>query len=1430
MESDGESEAEASTVTGTVSRTTSTLHSRHERDYDPTYSPLQRATHARNAGRVRVMKLEDTGDEEYGTGMGVGLGLAPSESFNHHSHHVRAQSAPRLSLTQMNASQPTPTSNGVEKGAEAVPPPPDKVGWLYKRGNYNQSWKKRWFVLRYQTLKYFKSPSDSKPKGFISLSAAVLTPGTSEKMRRLHGFEISSQKYTRVFVIHAENESEMNAWMHCLQANIDYVRQVIEREKTLKQAAGANKGLNVNTDAKGGQQVHPFSATHATQHKILPPEQRLRLDIGEEGLKQFGVPLRLSQWRRDVSKLAFEESSSKNVTVSSIRSSMKLPSVASMSVHNSNNYVAVGMGSASKSERESGSIQLLQIETRGQIGNITELGRFGDLEAGANERIDFDENAASNGAVNVRCDGAISSLHWFDDKLAAGSSGGVVALYKIPNDLTNAAASISSLQPVQLLHHSKVASVPLATPGKWTLTSRISQLRLNPIDKKLLLTTANQHLFLWDVERAVATAATEVASRPMVSEVGSTSPLLAATWNPHNSAELMLGGEEGALRLIDSRILLSSGSSGMALGSTNIDRGKSVSWVSKHAHTDIIRDVAWSPLVPHWVASAGDDGLVKVWDLRFGAEPMRVLMGHSSSVLKVGWSRSHAEMLVSSGVDKTVRLWNIRVAPHYAMYTHAASSEDFTAPIIHAVFSDVQPMQCIMASMSGEVATMQMSKEMFTSYVNHRPLTAMSTSTSISNVNAGKDGTSIAGESKENEEKSATAEESSNIALSTRSSEQELLEREVETLLYLRDFDRAYKTVAVLAHHYWTQGATAFAESLLKLTSSSLFNAAAAEASNVPASSLTIKTFNQLVSDLSRFIPPTTLRLSRVDALTHQRLQNLKTRLGVHKLMKAGKWRDILSLADEICAQLERGSGAAAMAAASSAVPGLAGSSTSALDSALSGIDGFDAATLEKMVTSILPHDHVRALEFAIKIGTVLRDSGQNFALFVGVARLLLCPTVYDRMGEGSNAAQQHSFINMLAAFAQNHVTQEAPAATASAHPSQIDGAHSDSESESESSTMSRSRSASTTLSRQKPTDASTRATGAFRPSLSVASPPSVQPSPLVIKHTRSTVSDQQHAQITLERELRNPKIVLPQLSLLHHALSIVAADEDGSLSENRNLLSSPSSASSPNSPPAPLRSPPPHPAESSTLHFNPWLGQQPPSLPISIDTLGLPTLSPLGAKELAKLFDEQKDTLKLLPALLHLLQLHALLSAKRYDLLFITGSRLISTNFLKSFDFAAFVEGILNQVATPKLAKFLERLLNKDATNAAAGGTSGGRTPEAQPPPGANLSRLQAAALTILNILYNCDTLPSALSAILPRFFHSFTDEIDHTLNDMLTNPSYTPATSYSTPVQDVKAKAEFILGQLQRIRSHSKGAGEPHMAGDVNRFQQMLSQHQKL
>ena len=56
-----------------------------------------------------------------------------------------------------------------------------------------------------------------------------------------------------------------------------------------------------------------------------------------------------------------------------------------------------------------------------------------------------------------------------------------------------------------------------------------------------------------------------------------------------------------------------------------------------------------------WIASAGHDGTVVIWDLT-SAERPRILRGHTRAVECVAWS-ADGERLVSGSSDRTVRIW-----------------------------------------------------------------------------------------------------------------------------------------------------------------------------------------------------------------------------------------------------------------------------------------------------------------------------------------------------------------------------------------------------------------------------------------------------------------------------------------------------------------------------------------------------------------------------------------------------------------------------------------------------------------------------------------------------------------------------------------------------------------------------------------------------
>lgn len=66
--------------------------------------------------------------------------------------------------------------------------------------------------------------------------------------------------------------------------------------------------------------------------------------------------------------------------------------------------------------------------------------------------------------------------------------------------------------------------------------------------------------------------------------------------------------------------------------------------------------------------------------------------------------------------------------------------------------------------------------------------------------------------------------------------------------------------------------------------------------------------------------------------------------------------------------------------------------------------------------------------------------------------------------------------------------------------------------------------------------------------------------------------------------------------------------------------------------------------------------------------------------------------------------------------------------------------------------------------------------------------SRLIAASLTIINMLYNCETLPDKLEMILPKYLKSLTVELKKALQEMCTNSEYQSQSSPPNPKADAR------------------------------------------
>jgi len=96
---------------------------------------------------------------------------------------------------------------------------PDKEGYLTKQGGSIKTWKKRWCVLKDNTIFYFRTPKDTAPQGTMDLNAQSKCKEVEVKKKKFT-FVVCTD--TRDFIISADTEAAKQEWMeavnNCIKA------------------------------------------------------------------------------------------------------------------------------------------------------------------------------------------------------------------------------------------------------------------------------------------------------------------------------------------------------------------------------------------------------------------------------------------------------------------------------------------------------------------------------------------------------------------------------------------------------------------------------------------------------------------------------------------------------------------------------------------------------------------------------------------------------------------------------------------------------------------------------------------------------------------------------------------------------------------------------------------------------------------------------------------------------------------------------------------------------------------------------------------------------------------------------------------------------------------------------------------------------------
>jgi EARP and GARP complex-interacting protein 1 len=174
---------------------------------------------------------------------------------------------------------------------------------------------------------------------------------------------------------------------------------------------------------------------------------------------------------------------------------------------------------------------------------------------------------------------------------------------------------------------SSVASLPTqATPP--------SRVVWKPDGSDATATVASVHgksVFLWDLQ----TASLQQQDRLDVA----TQDVSAVQWDPHHAHQL-------------------SFASGAQIQTWDT-RAHATAFLIEDAHLPRVLDIDYNPNKPYTLASGGEDGLLKFWDLRAANKPLLALAAHTHWLHRVRYNRFHDQLVLSTSSDATLALWRV---------------------------------------------------------------------------------------------------------------------------------------------------------------------------------------------------------------------------------------------------------------------------------------------------------------------------------------------------------------------------------------------------------------------------------------------------------------------------------------------------------------------------------------------------------------------------------------------------------------------------------------------------------------------------------------------------------------------------------------------------------------------------------------------------
>lgn len=152
-------------------------------------------------------------------------------------------------------------------------PEVDKSGWLNKRGEHGlKSFRKRYFVLAGHEMRYMTAP-DHKPKGAINLEGATVEICPETKYDRKFTFEVTAPVHNRVYVLEAENATQVQEWTTAIRRAMLRIRRQRAKDAQAERMRADSTDEGEGRGASARSTSQPTAADIAAQYRRKDDEE-----------------------------------------------------------------------------------------------------------------------------------------------------------------------------------------------------------------------------------------------------------------------------------------------------------------------------------------------------------------------------------------------------------------------------------------------------------------------------------------------------------------------------------------------------------------------------------------------------------------------------------------------------------------------------------------------------------------------------------------------------------------------------------------------------------------------------------------------------------------------------------------------------------------------------------------------------------------------------------------------------------------------------------------------------------------------------------------------------------------------------------------------------------------------------------------------------